>query len=49
VRARHRLQAAHGFSSHSVLRVTAGDPNRDALLELATYDGTRLTMAQSYT
>ena len=31
-----------------MLRVTADDPNRDALLELATDEGTRLTMAQSY-
>lgn len=37
-----------GFSGHGVLRVTATDPNRDALLELATDEGTRLTMAQSY-
>jgi glutathione synthase len=37
-----------GFSGHGVLRVTAKDPNRDALLELATDEGTRLTMAQSY-
>jgi glutathione synthase len=37
-----------GFSGHGVLRVTATDPNRDALLELATDEGTRLTMAQSF-
>jgi glutathione synthase len=37
-----------GYSGHGVLRVTATDPNRDALLELATDEGTRLTMAQSY-
>jgi len=37
-----------GFSGYGVLRVTAKDPNRDALLELATDEGTRLTMAQSY-
>jgi glutathione synthase len=37
-----------GYSGHGVLRVMATDPNRDTLLELATDDGTRLTMAQSY-
>ena len=37
-----------GYSGHGVLRVTSDDQNRDALLELATDEGTRLTMAQSY-
>jgi glutathione synthase len=37
-----------GYSGHGVLRVTSDDENRDALLELATDDGDRLTMAQSY-
>lgn len=37
-----------GFSGRGVIRVLAADQNRDALLEMATCDGTQLTMAQAY-
>jgi len=42
------VKPLNDYGGRGVVRVLADDQNRDALLELATCDGTRLTMAQNY-
>ena len=42
------VKPVDGFGGRAVVRVVAGDPNQNALLELMTAEGTQLVVAQRY-